>query len=150
MTVSMKSLIEGWDGVGVVTRYDQPTGTWIFIAIHDDTLGTPTGGTRMKMYPSPALGLQDAMRLAGGMTHKWAAVNLGFGGGKAVLAVSKPMEGDQRTGLLTRYGTLLESLHGSFATGCDLGTSPDDMLLISRATQWVRGVDYDEGRSKDP
>ena len=31
MAVSLKSLIESWEGIGVVMRYDQPTGTWIFI-----------------------------------------------------------------------------------------------------------------------
>ena len=30
MTVSLKSLIEEWEGIGVVMRYDRPTGTvWL-------------------------------------------------------------------------------------------------------------------------
>ena len=32
----MHVLIESWDGHAVVTRYDQPTGTWMFVAIHTD------------------------------------------------------------------------------------------------------------------
>ena len=54
--MSIDELIRDWSGLAVVTRYDQTTRTWIFIAIHDDTLGLPTGGTRMREYESP----QDA------------------------------------------------------------------------------------------
>ncbi|MCZ6918656.1 MAG: leucine dehydrogenase [Gemmatimonadetes bacterium] len=150
MTVSLKSLIEGWEGIGVVSRYDQPTGSWIFIALHDDTLGMPTGGTRMKVYPSPALALQDAMRLAAGMTAKWAAVDLDFGGGKGVIAVPHILEGEERHGLLLRYGQLIESLNGSFGTGVDMGTTPEDMRVIKQATSRVHGVDPETGQTIDP
>lgn len=150
MAVSIKSLIETWDGLGVVMRYDQPTGAWIFIALHNDTLGMPSGGTRMKEYPSEAAGLRDAMRLAAGMTSKWAAVDFDFGGGKAVIAIPGPLEPDARRGLLTRYGQLLDSLHGAFATGVDLGTDTEDMLLISQYTKYVHGVDRDARVAVDP
>ena len=33
------SLITSWDGNCVVSRFDKDTGTWIFIALHDDTMG---------------------------------------------------------------------------------------------------------------
>ena len=150
MTVSLKSLIEGWEGVGVVVRYDQPTGTWIFIALHNDTLGPCTGGTRMKVYASPAVALEDAMRLGEGMTYKWAAVDMPFGGGKAVLSVPHTLEGEERHGLLTRYGELIESLRGTFGTGVDLGTMPDDMLVIGKVTSNVHGIDRATGEAIDP
>jgi len=150
MAVSLRSLIESWDGVGVVTWVDGETGTWIFIAIHDDTLGMPSGGTRMKVYPGPAEGLQDAMRLAEGMTRKWAAIDFDFGGGKAVLAIPRRLEPEARRGLLQRYGRLLASLHGSFGTGVDLGTDPEDMLVIGREAPYVHGVDVEAGTSEDP
>ena len=63
---------------------DRPTGSWIVVANHDDTLGPATGGCRMKVYDRPEEGLRDAMRLARGMTHKWAATGLPVGGGKSV------------------------------------------------------------------
>jgi leucine dehydrogenase len=150
MALSIKALIEGWDGVGVVMRYDRPTGAWIFIAIHSDTLGRATGGTRMKVYPSPAAALHDAMRLAQGMTRKWAAVDFNFGGGKAVLAIPKALEGEERRGLLLRYGRLLQSLNGSFGTGEDLGTTPEDMVVIGEATTFVHGVDRETRTAADP
>lgn len=150
MTVSLKSLIEGWEGIGVVSRFDQLTGSWIFIALHDDTLGMPTGGTRMKVYPGPALALQDAMRLATGMTAKWAAVDLDFGGGKGVIAVPHILEGEERKGLLRRYGQLIESLNGSFGTGVDMGTTPEDMQVIKESTAYVHGIDSETGHTIDP
>jgi len=45
---SFLELIEAWDGIGVVVRHDELTGSWIFIALHDDTLGHPVGRCRMK------------------------------------------------------------------------------------------------------
>lgn len=134
-------LIAAWDGQGVVVRHDPPTGSWIFIALHDATLGRPTGGTRMKVYPTLADGLRDAQRLAEGMTYKWAGVGLPFGGGKAVLAIPRPLDRDEREGLWRRYADFLESLRGAFATGADLGTGPEAMALIARRTRWVMGAE---------
>lgn len=136
----IEELIAGWDGLGVVVRFDQPTGAWVFIALHDDTLGTPVGGCRMAVYPSPSHGLRDAMRLAEGMTYKWAALDLPFGGGKSVLAVPRPLEGEDRKGLLRRFGRLLRSLEGAYETGEDLGTTPEDMAILAEESEHVMGV----------
>lgn len=137
-----------WGGRAVLTSFDRPTGSWVFIALHDDTLGRPTGGTRMRSYGGLAEALEDAQRLAEGMTHKWAAIGLPFGGGKAVIAPPRPLNSEQRRGLLGRYGRLLASLGGVFATGEDLGTTPDDMTEISRHTRHVMGLR--DGSSIDP
>ena len=92
MTQGIRELIEAWDGVAVITRYDHPTKSWIFIALHNDALGIPVGGTRMMVYPSHEDGLRDALRLAEGMTHKWAAIAVPLGGGKAVLSLARSSE----------------------------------------------------------
>lgn len=148
----LETLLREWDGHAVVCRHDHPTDTWIFIALHDPTLGMPVGGTRMKVYPTPADGLRDAQRLAEGMTHKWALTGFPAGGGKAVLALSRPLEGAEREGLLRRYGRLIASLKGAFGTGQDLGTTPEDMALIASETEFVHGrSDQDgDGRVTDP
>jgi hypothetical protein len=65
----MQKLIEAWSGESVVTRYDHAAQTWMFIAIHDTTLGAAMGGCRMKVYGGPEEALHDAMRLAEGMTY---------------------------------------------------------------------------------
>lgn len=146
---SIEGLVASWRGLAVVARFDEPTGAWIFICLHDNTLGASTGGSRMAVYPEPAHGLLDAMRLSEGMTHKWAAVNLPFGGGKAVIALERELTADERCALLGRYGDLIESLRGAFRTGEDLGTTSEDLLLVSRHTRYVHGFDAD-GNKLDP
>ena len=150
MTSSLKRLIEKWNGLAVLSRYHQPSAAWIFIVLHDDTLGPPTGGTRIKLYDTPEEGLRDGMRLAEGMTHKWAAIDLDFGGGKAVLALSREVSATEREQLLATYGRLLAALKGGFSTGQDLGTTPEDMLFLQRYAPYVHGPDPDTGKALDP
>ena len=150
MGSEMKALIEEWDGLGVIVRHDQQTHSWIFVALHDATLGGPVGGCRMRVYRKPEDGLVDAMRLAEGMTYKWAAIGVDYGGGKAVLAVPRHLEGDERVGLLQRFGRLLESLNGAFTTGVDLGTTPADMAVVASQTRYVHGVNADRTTTVDP
>ncbi len=138
-----------WDGNGVVVRHDAPTGTWIFIALHDTSLGQPVGGSRMKVYPSLADAVRDAQRLASGMTSKWAALDMPIGGGKAVLAIPEPLDEEARGGLLDRYADLIHSLNGAYTTGADLGTSAADMGRLRQRTPFVLGAEAD-GSSTDP
>ena len=142
--------IRAWDGIGVVSRYDRPTDSWIFISMHDDTLGPFTGGTRMKSYGSLGEALEDGQRLAAGMTAKWAVLGMPYGGGKAVLAVPGPLAGEAREGLLRRYGRLIASLAGRFRTGEDMGTTPDDMCILAEETEYVHGFDRETGEKLDP
>ena len=53
--------MQSWNGDRVVIRHDRPTGTWIFVALHDILVGPASGGTRMKVYDHPSEGLRDAM-----------------------------------------------------------------------------------------
>ena len=139
MSSTIESLIEKWDGLGVVTSYHRETGTWIFVALHDATLGRPTGGCRLKSYSSPASALHDAMRLAEGMTFKWAAMGFEYGGGKSVLAVPGPIEGAARRALFRHLGKLLNGLDGAYGVGEDLGTTPEDMAFLATITSAVAG-----------
>jgi leucine dehydrogenase len=146
----MEELIRNWDGERVVVRYDAMAGAWMFVAVHDQTLGMALGGCRFKMYTEPREALRDALRLARGMTYKWAAVELPFGGGKAVIAPTHPLDADEREHLLLRFGEMLHSLGGMYGTGIDLGTSPQDMNVIGRRAEWVFGRTPDQGGSGDP
>lgn len=146
----METLIKSWDGEAIVSRFDQETSTWMFIAIHSTALGVPTGGTRLKTYPTPHDALFDAMRLAEGMTYKWAGVEFPRGGGKAVLDIPESFDPSQREGLITRYGRWLADLNGIFETGPDLGTTPSDMALIRRGFNGVFGCPTDLGGAGDP
>lgn len=146
----MEELIRAWDGEFVATAYDAPTGTWLFIAIHDRTLGMALGGCRLSRYPTPADGLRDAMRLARGMTSKWASIDFPFGGGKCVLATPGPLDAASRERVLLRLGDLIQSLGGIYGTGVDLGTSSEDMAVVGRRTRWVFGKPADQGGRGDP
>ena len=134
-----EDLIAGWDGEAVVTRDDAGTGTWMFIALHSTRGGGSGGGTRLKVYPSPAEGLTDALRLAAAMTLKLAIAGGPLGGGKAVLAVPALPTGDDRRRLLHAYGDLLESLRGAFRTAPDVNTSDEDMDIIGERSRYVYG-----------
>lgn len=147
---TLQEQLESWEGECVVVRHDVPTDTWIFIAIHDRTLGMAMGGCRMRVYPSPVEGLRDAQRLAGGMTLKWAGIEFPLGGGKAVLAVPGPLSGTAREGLLLRFGDLVEGLGGMYGTGVDLGTTPADMEVVGRRTSRVAGRPAEAGGAGDP
>lgn len=127
----MESLLREWDGDSVIFRFDRLCGAWIIIAIHSTRLGPATGGTRMKHYPHVQAAVQDAQRLARGMSYKWAAAGLDAGGGKAVIAIPPDLGPPARTDLLRRYGAFIHQLRGLFLTGPDLGTTSEDMDIIA-------------------
>jgi len=127
----MESLLKEWDGETVIVRHDRPTEAWIYIAIHSSRLGPATGGTRMKHYDSQEAALDDALRLACGMTYKFAVPGLERGGGKAVISIPENLDPDARPDLLRRYGGLVHQLGGIFYTGPDVGTCTEDMDIIA-------------------
>ncbi len=129
----MNSLLREWDGESVIIRFDRQTNAWIFVAIHSTRLGPAIGGTRMNAYPTLYAALQDALRLAAGMTYKWAAAGFEAGGGKAVIAIPDDLDAEARRELLRRYGAFVHNHKGLFLTGPDLGTSSEDMDIIAEA-----------------
>jgi leucine dehydrogenase len=139
-----------WDGEHVVTRYDPPSDSWIIVGIHSTRLGPAMGGTRLKAYAQPGDALEDALRLAAGMTRKLAVLGLPCGGGKAVIAVPEVPTGDGRRALLARYAALVDSLGGSFVTGPDVNTGTADMDVIGATTPHVFCRSEANGGSGDP
>jgi leucine dehydrogenase len=147
-----EDVLRAWDGEEAVVRFDEPTGAWMIVAVHDTTLGPGMGGTRMKTYPTPHDALADALRLSGAMTLKHAAADLPYGGGKAVVAVPEvpPRESDERRALLLRYAALVDSLHGTYVTAADMNTGQADMDVIGERTSHVLGRSPEAGGSGDP
>jgi glutamate dehydrogenase/leucine dehydrogenase len=143
--------LRGWDGESVTVRFDAPTETWMFVAVHSSVLGPAFGGTRMKPYASPQDALHDVLRLSAAMTAKNSVANLPFGGGKAVLAVARvPEPGTQeRRALMLRYGSFVESLHGTYVTAADMNTGPADLDVVGERTSHVMGASPDRGGSGD-
>ena len=78
-----EELLTSWNGETAVVHRDREWGAWIFVCLHSTRLGLAGGGTRMKIYSTPAEALEEAMRLADAMTRKLAVAELPFGGGKA-------------------------------------------------------------------
>ncbi len=147
---SLEGLIEAWDGEEVVVSFDESAGAWIFICIHSTALGPAGGGTRLKVYGSPAEGLADGMRLAGGMTMKMAAAGIPFGGAKAVLAVRELPDEAARRPLFLRYADTIASLQGTFWTGPDMNTSSSDMDTIAERCSYVFSRSEELGGSGNP
>jgi leucine dehydrogenase len=141
-------LLREHDHEQVVYLQDRTLGLRCIVAIHSTALGPALGGLRMWPYASEAEALQDALRLARGMTYKAAVSGLNFGGGKAVLI------GDPETGkseaLLRALGRHIGALGGRFIVAEDIGTNADDMEVIREETNQVVGVHRVDGGSGDP
>ena len=145
--MDFEGLLANWDGEHAVVRFDPESGAWIFVCVHSTARGPAGGGTRMRVYPAPADGLADAMRLSAAMTWKMAAAGMPRGGGKAVLAVPELLAGEPRKRLLRRYGELVASLGGSYRTAGDMNISPEDLDVVAETCPWVYGTTRGGGNS---
>ncbi|HET7566980.1 MAG TPA: Glu/Leu/Phe/Val dehydrogenase dimerization domain-containing protein [Gaiellaceae bacterium] len=145
--MGFEELLAGWDGEHAVVRHDAASGAWMFVCVHSTALGPAGGGTRMRVYETPADGLADAMKLSAAMTRKMAAAGLPRGGGKAVLAVPELPQGEARRTLLLRYGELVASLGGSYHTAGDMNIAPADLDVVAERCPWVYGTSERGGDS---
>src|SRR5674476_761791 len=119
----------------VVLCNDSGSGLRAIIAIHSTALGPATGGTRMWTYASEEEAIMDALRLARGMTYKFAAAGLDLGGAKAVI-IGDPKR-DKSEALFRAFGRMVDQLGGEFMTGEDVGTTLEDMEVIYSETDHV-------------
>lgn len=119
----------------VVLCQNQEVGLRGIIAIHSTDLGPATGGLRMWTYDSEEEAILDALRLARGMTYKYAAAGINLGGGKAVI-IGDPRT-DKTEGLLRAMGRFIQSLHGEYQTGEDVGITLDDLEVIHQECDYV-------------
>ncbi len=142
-----EDLLRGWDGEEVAVRFDAASDTWMFVCVHSTALGPAAGGTRMKTYASPHEALRDGLRLARAMTSKDAMAGLPLGGGKGVLAVPELPSGEARREILLRYADLVESLHGTYWTACDMNTASPDMDVVAERCSAVFGRTEGNGGS---
>jgi leucine dehydrogenase len=115
------------------------------IAIHNTTLGPALGGTRFWNYQTDEEAVEDALRLARGMTYKSALAGLNLGGGKSVI-IGDPNTRNREM-IFRAHGRAVESLAGRYITAEDVGTSPADMDFVHMETNHVVGL---MGKSGDP
>ncbi len=114
---------------------NRPTGLRAIIAIHDTTLGTSVGGTRLMQYGSEEEAIVDALRLSENMTYQSASFESDMGGGKAVLMTDEGQETDEA--YYRAFGRFVEGLKGLFVTYPAFGTSDRDFLHVRRETSSV-------------
>lgn len=137
--------MDKYDYENVVLCQDKTSGLKAIIAIHDTTLGPALGGCRMWTYDTEEEAINDALRLARGMTYKNAAAGLNLGGGKTVV-IGNPRK-DKSEALFRSLGRFIQGLNGRYITAEDVGTNLKDMDYISYETKYVAGL---AERSGDP
>lgn len=140
--------MEGDDYEQLVFCQDKNSGLKGVIAIHDTTLGPALGGARMWTYSTEEEAIEDALRLAKGMTYKNAAAGLNLGGGKTVI-IGDPKT-DKNPEMFRAFGRYIQSLNGRYITAEDVGTTVDDMNLVHLETDFVTGISGASGSSGDP
>ena len=118
----------------VIVLQNHETGLRGFLVIHDSSLGPACGGVRIKRYPSERDALEDALRLARGMTYKASLAGLPCGGGKTVLVEH---EGLKREAAFESFGALVESFNGRYFCARDVGITDSDLAALARATRYV-------------
>lgn len=128
--------MEKYDYENLIFCQDRSLDFKAVIAIHDTTLGPATGGCRMwNRYPTEMDAVEDALRLARGMTYKYAAAGVNLGGGKAVI-IGDPKRKD-REPIFRMLGKFINRLGGKYITGEDVGTTLKDMEYIRMETEHV-------------
>lgn len=132
----------------LILHADKRVGLNAIISIHRSSQGPALGGVRFKTYSSEEEAIFDALKLSEGMTYKCAAAGLENGGAKAVLIANEGIR--DRRELFRAFGRIIDSLNGRFYTGEDLGTTPDDMAIISMETKYVSGLPLSMGGEGDP
>jgi leucine dehydrogenase len=136
----------------LLVRRGARSGAYTIVAVHSTTLGPALGGCRLTTYAHPADAIQDALRLAAGMTYKAAVAGVDLGGGKGVVCVEPGTEltSEAREAMLLDFADAVDSLGGRYITAEDVGTSPADMRLIASRTEHLAGLPEDLGGLGDP
>jgi leucine dehydrogenase len=127
--------MEKYDFENLLLCQDRTLDFKAIIAIHDTTLGPATGGCRMWQYDSEMDAIEDALRLARGMTYKYAAAGVNLGGGKTVI-IGDPKRKD-REPVFRALGKFINRFGGKYITGEDVGTTLRDMEYIRMETEYV-------------
>ncbi|MFB7157465.1 MULTISPECIES: Leu/Phe/Val dehydrogenase [unclassified Lysinibacillus] len=140
--------MEKYDYEQLVFCQDEASGLKAIIAIHDTTLGPALGGARMWTYASEENAIEDALRLARGMTYKNAAAGLNLGGGKTVI-IGDPFK-DKNEEMFRALGRFIQGLNGRYITAEDVGTTVTDMDLMHEETNYVTGISPAFGSSGNP
>jgi leucine dehydrogenase len=140
--------MEEYDYEELVFFQDRKTGLQAIVAIHNTTLGPALGGCRFWHYTSERAAIDDALRLARGMTYKASVAGLNLCGGKSVIVGNPKTHKTEE--LLRVFGRFIHTLKGRYIVAEDVGTSTEDMRIIRKETKYVVGLETGRGGSGDP
>ena len=122
-----------------VTFYqDEKSGLVAINAIHRLINGRCGGGIRFYPYASTEAALTDVLRLSRAMTYKMVLAGAPMGGGKTVI-IGNPQR-DKTPELLNALAQFINSFNGQYTAGPDVGTTGEDMALMSKVSSYVAGA----------
>jgi glutamate dehydrogenase/leucine dehydrogenase len=123
-----------WEHERLVVRTGRRSGMTTMVALHSTEAGPAVGGCRMKPYPQITDAVTDVLRLSKAMTLKCAAAGIPHGGAKSVIVVDRPLTERLRREVLLDHADLINEFGGAYRAGPDVGTGPDDMLVLRELT----------------
>ncbi len=128
------------------------SGLLLVVALHSSVLGPALGGARLWTYPHWSDALGDALRLSAAMTLKNATAGLNAGGGKAVIGLEPgtELDAERRRAAFLDLGDAVESFGGLYRTAEDVGSTMEDMAVVSERTEHVVGLPDAAGGSGEP
>lgn len=139
VTLASGRMSQAFEHEEVVVRRGRRSGLPLIVAVHSRVLGPAVGGCRLRRYDTWQDGLTDALRLSEAMTYKAAVAGLDFGGGKSVIVLGRDtgLTAELREAALEDLGEVIASLAGSYRTGPDIGTGPQDMVVLKRFSPYA-------------
>lgn len=123
-----------WEHERLVVRTGRRSGMTTMVALHSTEAGPAVGGCRMKAYEQVTDAITDVLRLSKAMTLKCAAAGIPHGGAKSVIVVDRPLTPELRRQVLLDHADLVNEFDGAYRAGPDVGTGPDDMLVLRELT----------------
>ena len=149
--------------LGATPDYDRHEGAFFEIGrrsghlltafVHRTRRGQAAGGLRLWTYPSLGDLVTDGLRLSRAMGQKNALAGLWWGGGKGVIARrpdTDPHEPATRAAIYRDYGEFITGLRGCYVTAEDVGTRPEDLIEVFRATRHTTCIPPAVGGSGNP
>ncbi len=126
---------------------DNKTDLKAIIGIHNTVLGPALGGCRMWDYETEEEAIDDVLRLSQGMTYKAGISGEDYGGGKSVIWGDPEVH--RTEGLFRALGRFVDALGGRYSTGTDVGTQPEDFVMMRKETPHVGALPKEYGGGGD-
>ena len=134
-----------WEHEQLVVRTGERSGMTTMVALHSTAAGPAVGGCRMKAYAQLTDAVTDVLRLSKAMTLKCADAGIPHGGAKSVIVVDRTLTPELRRAVLLDHADLIEEFGGTYRAGPDVGTGPEDMLVLRERTPHVYCLPEEHG-----